>query len=230
MQKVIILLLLCNSVWAVDIFPPPFTAKYSLYASGIPVGEGTRTLIARGGGKFEFESIGETNGLISIFKKLRIEERTKFIRIEGKIRPLEYFYNHTGKKSKLKVIVFDWLKKIATSSFEDKIEKIPLEEDTLDGLLYQVVLMQELQQGKRKLKYKVANKNKISVYTPKFLGKEFIDTGVGKLETLKYERASSNRSTILWCAPKLHYLPVQVQHTEKNGDVFSMLLQSVKGL
>ncbi len=231
MQKfLIILILLCNSAWAIDNFPPPFTAKYSLYASGIPVGKGTRTLISHGNSKFEFKSIGETTGLISFFKKIRIEERSTFIKTAGNIRPLEYFYNQTGKKSRSKLIVFDWLQKIATSHFKDKIEKIPLEENTLDGLLYQVVLMQELQQGKRNLKYKVANKNKISIYTPKFLGKESVDTGIGTLETLKYERASSNRSTILWCAKKLHYLPVQVQHIEKDGDVFNMLLQSVTGL
>ncbi len=56
---------------------------------------------------------------------------------------------------------------------------------------------------------------------------------MGELETLKYQRISTSnkkRRTTLWCAPSLHYLPVQVEHIEANGDVFSMVLQSVEGL
>ena len=229
-QFIIILLVLSSNLWAENNFPPPFTAEYSLYAGGIPVGKGTRTLIAGEDGKFEFKSVARTTGLISFFKDISIKERSVFIKQNNTIRPLEYVYRQTGKKPRLRIVLFDWLHNMATSKFKGQTHKIPLEENTLDKLLYQVVLMQELQQGKRQLKYKVANKGKISIYTPKFLGKESVETGMGVFETLKYERASKNRKTTLWCAPKLHYLPVQVKHTEKDGDVFSMLLQWVQGL
>ncbi|MDM8567519.1 DUF3108 domain-containing protein [Candidatus Halobeggiatoa sp. HSG11] len=230
MLKIIILIFLCCNVWANDSFPPPFTAKYSLYAKGLPVGKGTRSLIAHENGKFEFISMAKTTGLAAFFRKISIKEQSIFTRINNKIQPLEYLYRQTGKKSRLRIVLFDWLKNIATNKFKDQIRHIPLEEDTLDKLLYQVVLMQELQEGKRELKYKVANKGKVSIYIPKFLGTESIKTGLGKFETLKYERASGNRRTTLWCAAKLHYLPVQVEHVEKDGNVFKMLLQWVHGL
>ncbi len=232
MQHIIIILLVLSSnhLWAENNFPPLFTANYSLYLKGIPVGKGTRTLSIGKDGKFEFESMAKTTGLATLFKDISIKERSIFIKEGSKIKPLEYTYYQTGKKPRLRVVLFDWLRNMATSKFKGQTHSIQLEENTLDKLLYQVVLMQELQQGKRKLQYKVTNKDKISIYTPKFLGKESIKTGMGTFETLKYERASSNRQTTLWCAAKLHYLPVQVKHIEKNGDVFSMLLQSVEGL
>ncbi|MFK5970349.1 MAG: DUF3108 domain-containing protein [Candidatus Marithrix sp.] len=229
-QIIIILLVLSSNLWAEDNFPPPFTAEYSLYAKGIPVGKGTRTLSVGKDGKFEFESVAKTTGLAALFKDISIKERSIFIKEDDKIRPLEYIYYQTGKKSRLTIVLFDWLRNMATNKFKGQTHSIKLEENTLDRLLYQVVLMQELQQGKRKLQYKVANKGKISIYTPKFLGKESIDTGMGTFETLKYERVSNKRRTTLWCAAKLHYLPVQVEHIEKDGDVFSMSLQWVKGL
>lgn len=235
MKKVFIgLFLLWNcALYAADDFPPPFTAQYRVYADGLPVGKGTRTLSVRQDGKLQFESVAKTTGLVSLFKKIRLEERTVFTQEDGKIRSFEYSYRQTGSKDRFSSVFFDWLQGVAKNTFKGKTKAIPLEEGTLDKLLYQVVVMQELKQGKRQLEYKIANKGKISVYIPTLLGKVRIKTGLGELETLKYQRVSTSnkkRRTTLWCAPSLHYLPVQVEHVEANGDVFSMVLQSVEGL
>ncbi|MDM8560533.1 DUF3108 domain-containing protein [Candidatus Parabeggiatoa sp. HSG14] len=232
-QIVIGFLLLCScALYAQDYFPPPFTAEYKLYANDISVGKGIRTLTALKDNKWKLETIGETTGLIAFFKHIRIEESSIFTRVAEKIRPKEYSYHQTGKKSRTSTVSFDWSKKKATNTFKGKTKEILLEEGTLDRLLYQVVLMQELKQGKYRLEYKIANKGKIAVYTPTFIGIEKIETGIGELKTLKYERISSNkkRRSILWCAPTLHYLPVQVEHVEPDGDVFTLVLQSVEGL
>jgi len=235
MKQIIIglLLLLCNGVsYATDFFPPPFTAEYKIYAAGISAGVGTRTLINLQDGKFQFQTVAKTTGFISFFKKIRIEEHSTFTQANGKIRPLKYTYRQTGSKTRFNEVLFDWVQKKAISTFKNQTKEISLREGMLDRLVYQVMLMQELKQGKRQLSYVIATKGKTVVYTPIFLGKEYIDTGVGRLETLKYKRQSSNnkRYTILWCAPTLHYLPVQIKHVETDGDVFSMVLQSVRGL
>lgn len=234
MKKIIIgLLCIWNyGVYADNAFPPPFTAQYKLYADGFPVGKATRNLTSIANGKFLFETIAETTGFISLFKKIRISERSKFKWVNGKIRPLEYNYRQTGYKDRFNMLSFDWSKNIAINNFQNKTKNIVIKNGILDRLLYQVVLMQELKQGKRQLQYKVADKGKVKTYTPTFLGKEPIKTGLGTLDTLKYRRKSSNnkRSTTLWCAPSLHYLPVKVVYIEKNGDEFSMILKSVRGL
>jgi len=106
-----------------------------------------------------------------------------------------------------------------------------LVDDTLDSLLYQVVIMRDLQQGKRDLSYQIADRAKIKTYAAEFQGEDVITTGVGKLTTLRYRYDSTDgkRHTTLWCAPKLHYLVVQVEHDEK-GLVIKTVLDSVTGL
>jgi len=221
---------------AADSFPPPFTAVYKVYVKGLPVGEGTRTLSTLPGNQFLFESIAKTTGFLSFFKKIRIEERSVFMLVDGKVRPEEYIYQQKGTKPRLNMVFFDWLKKTAENLYKGETKIIQLEEDTLDRLVYQAVLMQDLkkQQGKplQDVEYKIANKGQIQVYRPHFVGEEYVETGIGKLKTVKYERRSSNsnRRTTFWCAPSLHYLPVQVEHVEKDGDVFRLELKSVKGL
>jgi len=222
------LLLSNNGIYAND-FPPPFTAEYKVYAKGFSVGKGTRTLTRLKKGKFLFKTVAETTGFLSFFKKIRIEEQSLFTRTKsGKIRPLKYSYRQTGSRKRTNEVIFYWSKGIAKNTFKGQTKMIALQEGTLDRLLYQLVLMQDLKQGKRKLKYLVADKGKIKEYTPKFIGNERVETGMGKLNSLKYMRVSNKRRTTLWCAPALHYLPVQVEHVEADGDVFSMLLQSVR--
>jgi CDP-glycerol glycerophosphotransferase (TagB/SpsB family) len=223
-----------GTLYAADTFPPPFIAEYTLSARGIPVigeghiGKGTRTLTYLPNGQFEFKSFAKTTGLAAFIKKIRIEERTLFTRVDGKILPLEYSYHQTGSQSRSHTVSYDWDQGIAKNTYKGQTQVIPLEEGILDKLLYQIVLMEELMQGKRELEYKVVGKSKIALYRPTFIDWEFVETGEGSLSTLKYERKSENgkRRTLLWCAPRLHYLPVQVEHIEKDGEVFKMVLQS----
>jgi hypothetical protein len=227
-----LLLLWQGGLYASDDFPPPFRAEYTLYVRGIPIGKGVQTLSVLQDGKFMFETIGETSSLVSIFQDIRIEERSVFKRQANQVYPLEYTYRQTGNKARFNTLLFDWESNKAVNTFKGKIQEIVLQKGTLDRIVYQVVLMQELKQGKRELQYKVAHKGKISIYTPTYLGIERVKTGIGEYETLKYQRISSDgeRQTTLWCTPALHYLPARVEHVEEDGEVFRLVLQSVTGL
>lgn len=221
------------AAYATDDFLPAFTAKYDVYVNSFSLGEGIRTLKYLPNGTIEFKSVARTTGFISLFKSIEIEELSLFKYTDGKIIPLKYTYRQTGHRARLNTIVFDWLKKVAITHFKNQDQVIALDENNiLDKLLYQVGIMHALEQGQRQFDYKVIDKGKIRVYKPEFLGYVNIETGIGKLETLQYKRFSSNkkRHTSLWCASKLHYLPVKVEHVESNGDVFKLILQSVKWL
>jgi len=218
-----------QSVFASDL-PPPFTAQYSLYAEGLPIGEGTRSLVYEKDGKIRLESSSRTTGLTALIRDDRITENSVFMLKEGKIQPLEYHYHHkSSKRKKFEDIQFDWQRKKVVYKDKKKTTILKLEDEVLDKLLYQLILMMDLKQGKRTLKYKVISKGKIKTYTLESLGKEKIDTGLGQLEALKYQRVSDNRSTVIWCAPSLQYLPIRVDHVEK-GSTMSMTLESVQGL
>ncbi|MCK5717520.1 MAG: DUF3108 domain-containing protein [Thiomargarita sp.] len=223
------MLLIYTTVIA-DSFLPLFTAQYKLYAKGVSAGEGTRSLTRLKNGYYQFKTVAKTTGFAAMLYDMHIEERSIFAHLKnGEFRPLKYYYSQTGKKSRSSTLIFDWAKGIAINTFKGQTRKIPLKKNVIDKLLYQVLLMVEQKKGKRHIKYSVADKGKIKTYIPQYLGIEHLKIGNKKLKTVKYERTSSNgkRRTILWCAPNLHYLPVQVEHIEK-GDVFRLVLQSVK--
>lgn len=212
-------------------FFPTFTAHYELYAKGLAIGEGTRRLVEEKNGNYLFESISYTTGLAAVIRKDRIEERSLFNVVDGQVFPLKYSYHQTGgKKEKHVEIQFDWEKK-QIKSLTDNPWEIPLERGIVDKLLYQLVIMKTLQQGKQDFSFKIADNGKIKVYTPTYLGTESVKTGLGTLDTVKYQRVATDkeRSTALWLAPSLHYLPIQVEHDEK-GNLFTLVLKSVDGL
>ncbi len=218
---------------AVEDFPPPFTAHYKLYYGNIPAGEGTRTLKQQENGQWVVESTAKATGLALLLRNSEVTERSIFNRKDNTVQPIEYIYQQTGKKPRSQHIIFDWVKRTAVNHFEDKTVTFALETATLDKLLYQIVLMQQLKQGQRQFQYQVIDKDKLNIYQPQWLGNEVVKTGLGELDTLKYQRVSTNkgRRTTLWCAPSLHYLPVRVDHQEHEGDsVLSMVLQAVEGL
>lgn len=229
LMTVYLLCLISYQVYGLQALPPPFTATYELYAKGLPIGESVRQLSFKDG-KGIFEGKTHTSGIFALFRDDNIQERSVFNWIGGQIQPLEYIYDHRGSnKQKYVHLVFDWAHHQVRST-RDKIWEISIPKGVLDEQVFQIALMQELQQGKRQLSYQVVDDGKIKTYTPTYLGNEEVKTKLGKLEVLKYQRISSDqkRKTTLWCAPSLHYLPVQIEHFEK-GNLVTMILQAVSG-
>jgi|JFJP01.1.fsa_nt_gi hypothetical protein len=232
MHKFIMLCLLFCSVttWAKSDFVPPFVANYTLYTAGLQIGKGTRRLFTEGE-RWIFESKSHTTGVLAAVRDDKIEELTEFTAIATKVRPLNYEFHQIGSKKQKHVhIKFDWNARVA-KNIADSPWEVELLDDTLDSLLYQVVIMRDLQQGKRELAYRIADRAKIKTYAAEFQGEDVVTTGIGKLETVRYRYDSPDgkRHTTLWCAPKLHYLVVQVEHDEK-GLLIKTVLDSVTGL
>jgi len=208
-------------------FIPPFDAEYSVYVAGLPAGKGTRHLTYLPNGQVRFEMRSEATGLAALIGDNKIHEYSVFILENNRPRPLEYFYLHQRKSPKQYHILFDWEKKQAVSQTKDAWT-LPLEEDVLDRMSYELLFIHELQKGKQHFHYQILNKGKVKTYQPVFVGKEILSTELGELETVKYERiaAQGERRTTLWCASKLHYLPVRVEHLEK-GKTITFVLEKI---
>ncbi|MCP4702313.1 MAG: DUF3108 domain-containing protein [Gammaproteobacteria bacterium] len=227
-----ILFLYASALFAVEDVPL-FEARYNLYAIGIKLGEVKRKLSKAEDGLYLLHSTSHTTGVISLFRDDRIEE-TSLWRVQGKnIQPLTYAYHHEGsKKQKHEEIRFDWENKAAKSTRKGRTKEISLKDGTLDMAVYQIALMRDLAQGKRDITYTIAAKGKLKNYRLVFKGEEHLDTELGKLKVLKFKRLGKNkaRTTKLWCAPSLRYLPVRVEHKEPGGDKISMEIVSLKGI
>jgi hypothetical protein len=235
MIKFIGLLILSFSVqvsYADDL--PDFSANYLVRLNGIQAGELKRSLTSNADGTRLFTSTSQAKGMFSFFKPDIIVESSAWTTENNQILPLNYVYERTGgKKEKFMHLNFDWQQSVI--NIDDHVHPwiLKIEQPTLDKLIYQIALMADLSRGKQSFSYQIADGGKIKTYTIKIIGKEMITTPLGKINTvvLTRERERENdRNTTLWCAPELHYLPVQLEHTEKSGARFTAVLRKLDGI
>lgn len=223
------LLLLTNTVLAVDATPAAFTASYSVSKGNLALGKIQRSLSTAESGHYSFVSVTHPTGLAAAFTG-KIEERSVWSYQDHQIRPLHY--EKTGdKKNRNFNLVFDWQGETVKNTLEGNAWELPLSPGTQDVLSHQLAIMYDLQQGKTELSYLIVDKHKLKTYRFAVTGEEILDTPMGSLPTLKIQRTdSAEKTTVLWCAPGLDYLPIRIEQAEKGGEPFSMTIISVEGL
>ncbi len=213
-------------------FPVQFTARYSVAANGREMGEMTRSLEESApAGEFVFRSeLRATRGLLALLR-VKVVETSRWRLHGNSVVPLEYEYRQSGPKKRLSRAKFDWQAGVVSVLHKDQAATIETRPGVLDKLLYQLVLMRDLEAGAT-LRYSVIDGNTLKEYPIVKLGHERIETPIGMLDTVKIEhqRPGKARRTTLWCAESLGYLPVKLDHLERPGEETSALIESVSGL
>ncbi|MFT7235888.1 MAG: hypothetical protein ACI9QV_001474 [Methylophagaceae bacterium] len=213
---------------------PDFSANYLIQLNGIQAGELKRSLVSQANGSRLFKSETQAKGVFAFFKPEKIVETSLWKGSSDNIVPQEYRYTRTGgKKDKYMALEFDWVTQ--QLSIDDKKQpwSLDLEQGTLDKLVYQLALMSDLAKEQHQFNYRIADGGKIKQYKITEISHEVVSTPLGYIDTIKLTRernSSKHRETTLWCAPKLGYLPVKLQHTEKNGAVFTAVLRRLSGI
>lgn len=208
---------LFSEIVVAENLPANYQARYTLYRSGLVLGEVTHTMRSLGQERFVLESQMRTTGLISWLRKEKITEHSEWTYEQNGIRPLQYDFKRTGSKDKSAQVIFDWKQNSALKK-NGAAQTITLTPTTYDNLSYQLAIMHDLLNNRRALDYQVIGERKVSHYKFTVVGEETIDTALGKLKTLKLQRGNDRRLTTIWCAPKFSYLPVQIeQNDEKEG-------------
>ena len=230
------LILICtfssNCLFAEPI--PDFAANYSIHLNGIQAGELKRSLVTNNDGSRLFKSETQAKGLFALLKPEVIIETSLWSGSEKHIRPLEYRYLRTGgKKNKRVALDFNWVTKQVYIDDAKHPWSLDLENETLDKLVYQLALMSDLEEKKVTFNYRIADGGKIKQYLITKMNKEVISTPMGKIEVIKLTRERSrpkDRKTTLWCAPALNYIPVMLEHIEKDGTIFTAKLRRLRGI
>jgi len=234
-RSVFLLLLLSLLLPAAFATPQParFTAHYTMSKGSIPLGEVQRLLTPAGNGQFKFESTMQATGLIASFLKDQISESSLWTFQNEQVKPQIYTYRKSGgKKTRELRLEFDWQHQLVKNTVAGKEWEMALLPDAQDKLSYQLAIMYDLQNGKTEFEYPIADKKKFRNYYFKVVGNEDIATPLGSLKTVKIERVmqGDEKSTVLWCAPSLSFLPVRIEQNEKDGAEFSLMIKSVEGL
>lgn len=213
---------------------PDFSANYLVKLNGIQAGELKQDLTSTSDGYRHFTSATQAKGIFAFFKPDLVEETSTWRMVDHQIKPQHYLYQRSGgKKDKYLKLDFDWT--LQQLHIDDKKQpwELELEPQTLDKLVYQLALMTDLSSGDQQYNYRIADGGKIKTYTINVIDEEIIKTPLGKIKAIKLKRLrdeTSKRQTVLWCAPALNYLPVKLEHTEKDGTVFTASLRQLKGI
>jgi len=213
-----------------DSLPQAFNAVYSFTRNGMSVGEVKRTLRTSSDGTYIFESVSQATGFISLFVRDKIIERSSWSYINNKPRPQHYIYNRDGgRKDRHVKLSFNWKEGIVTNTINNDPWQMPIPPGTQDKLLYQLTLMIDLKAGKKKLHYEIADGGTLKDYEFTVMGRETVDTPMGKFDTIKIQRVDDKRNTTIWCAEALDYLPIRIEQEDKD-DALAMLIRNVSGL
>ena len=207
----------------------PFKAGYEGSVSvGSLVCEMTLTHDADG--SYTLQSSSHAVGLAALFARDVITETSRFEVVDGRPRPLEYRYTRSGgRHEKSETIHFDWSKDTARTEENGQEKSTPLTPGVTDRFLLQLVLGMDAANGKLHGEYQVLDHHEIASFTPPALEDEPIHVPHGHYATLLAERQDkgSKRVTDFWLAPKLHYLPVQIQQREPGEDTYTLELASI---
>ena len=217
-------------LWASEI--KPFTAHYTVSKGSLPIGEMTRSLRVESDGVYVYESVTEPSGLLGLLVKQKVIERSAAKLLNSSLRVEQYSYEKSGgnKPPKKVQLVFDWQERKVKDTVDGETRPMPATQGLTDILLYQLVLMMDLKEGKKPLEYPIADKHKFKTYRFDIAGEETLDTPLGKLKTVKVQRVpgADGKTTLIWCAPSLDYLPVRIEQDEKDDGTFSMTIKSVE--
>ncbi len=196
-----------------------FSADYTLSVDGQVVGQGTRSLRALDEHTYQFTTTAEA-GMLA-----HADEQSTFQRLpSGQLQPLHYQLNRSMLFSHRQTdLVFNWPDKTLTTHTErDAQRTFTLRPDTLDKLVVEIRIRQDLAQNRAPLEYNLADADGIRTYTYVRGAHETLQTPLGSLDTLRIEHPEpkdSPRSTTFWVAPSLGYIPVQVLQKE-HGTLF----------
>lgn len=206
----------------------PYTAQYKTTARGMALtlnrslkrgADGSYTLT--NGGKIMVVGFHE----VSVFN------------VDGdRVLPRSYVYQGTGLINRRREVHFTPGSEVIRSLYKDQWYDLPYTEGTLDRMSQQEQLRLFLLNDptpKEDIAVRIADGKRVKDYTLTYRGEEAIETPMGTLQALHFERIHDDpdRKSDVWVAPELDYLMVKTVHIEDDKPVEVTLTKaSIEGL
>ena len=210
-----------------------YTATYRVEYKGKEAGVSDWSVRDLGDDRYEFMARITPKGMLKLIRPKPTIERSQF-RLEGAaLRPLEYWYEDGSRSGEDNWhLVFDWDRRVATVTTAEARRELAVPDIALDIGTLKAAVMRDLAARGAPGPYEIADQDSVGTYEYTDSGPATLATGVGSLETQLFvqRRAGSSRSTWLWVAPTLGFLPVRVEQRRGDEVQTAFLLQSVDGL
>jgi hypothetical protein len=123
---------------------------------------------------------------------------------------------------------FDWKNGQVTGIAKGKLLDLKLEPGTQDPLSVQIAIMLKLQAGAAPDSVWMRNTDEVDRFTYVRHEETTLDTPLGKLRTILYtsQAPGSDKTTWLWLAPALDYMPARAEQRVKGSTQISLAIRT----
>ena len=204
----------------------PYSAQYQTTARGMAL-KLNRKLEENGDGSFTLTNGGK-------IMVVGFHEMSVFSTEGTAILPKSYVYQGTGLINRRREVHFTPGSDIIRSLYKEQWYELPYKEGTLDRMSQQEQVRLFLLNDptpKEDINITVADGKRIKDYQLRYVGEETLDTPIGSLETLHFERVHDDpdRKSDTWVAPSLDYLMVKTVHVEDGKPVEAIITKAEVG-
>lgn len=207
----------------------PFSADYVVSRNGKDIGKSTITLSENNDATWTLvTNTRGTSGLAKLIG-LDITEKSAIRWRDGQPETVSYDYRQGGAfKKRTRHAELDWSRSEASVSEGDEHYDFAVGPGTVDRHAASLVLATALSRGNpQSVDVKVMVKDRVedNQYTAR--DHQSLSVPAGNFDTTALETTKDRRKSTSWFAESIGWLPVQIQQTNKSGDVIVMKLVKV---
>jgi hypothetical protein len=175
----------------------------------------------------------KTTGFARWYSKGTMDVRSEFsASLNDGVRPMSFRSVDTLRKDPPITLQFDWENNKAIGSVGGEPVEFQLDGILHDSVSIQYALMHDLLNGDPAAQYSLFDINKIRIAIVSNAGSKKIRTKAGRYQTIgiRTQREGSSRTTTMWCAEELGYLPVVIEQHRKGKLKFRATLVRYESL
>ncbi len=205
--------------------PQSAKASYDLYKDALHIGLIEEEFHVTGA-RYQVVSTSVPTPLLAAFLRTRLESKSSGNVTANGLRPEQYEYTRQDDASKNSSAAFDWARGQLRMSYESRSESAALAAGTQDRLSVMYQFMYLPAERLSDFAFQMTNGRKIEPYHYRLVGRERLDTPLGKIETLHLakQRDPGENGTEVWLASEMNFFPVQLLIIENDGSRFQQTI------
>jgi len=207
--------------------PAPFVATYTIEWHGITAGSSTLELHQTAPQSYVYTSTDSAYGVFRLAFPHPLRQSSRFKISAGEVEPLAFQAGGAGNDV---MVQFDWKSGQVTGMAKGKLLALKLQPGTQDPLSVQIAIMLKLQAQNVPNSFWMLNTDEIDRFQYVRHEESTLDTPLGKLHTILYtsHQPGSNKTTYLWLAPALHYMPARAEQRVKGSTQVALQIRAFK--
>jgi hypothetical protein len=205
--------------------PVPFVATYTVAWHGVTAGTSTLNLSETASDSYLYTSTDTAWGIFRLVFPHAMRQSSRFRIKGGEVEPLAFEAAGPGNPV---MAQFNWKDLRVTGMAKGKLLDLKLRPGTQDPLSVQIAIMLKLRSGHAPESFWMLNTDEIDQFQYTRQGEATLDTPLGKLPTILYtsHASGSDKTTYLWLAPALGYMPARAEQRVKGSTQIALAIRA----